>query len=138
MNSSLQAAVEVRINWQSSDASHTEYYYFDKLNFWRDIFPGTLAMTMPESKGEWREETFPAGELVPAWSEQNLHTVRRRDLRLHRRNGPPVELHRGRFYPRKLAAGTAGIFDGDMHPMRVVEMDGERVQIDLNLSLIHI
>ena len=135
MNSSLQAAVEVRINWQSSDASHTEYYYFDKLNFWRDIFPGTLAMTMPESKGEWREETFPAGELVPAWSEQNLHTVRRRDLRLHRRNGPPVELHRGRFYPRKLAAGTAGIFDGDMHPMRVVEMDGERVQIDLNHPL---
>lgn len=135
MNSSQQAAVEVRIQWQSPDARHAEHYYFDKLNFWRDIFPGNLSVTLPESDGEWLQQEFTAGELVPAWSEHNLHTVRHSALKLSRRNGPPVVLHCGRFYPRKFAAGTAGIFDGDMHPMRVLAMDADSVQLDLNHPL---
>jgi hypothetical protein len=135
MNSSQQAAVEVRIEWRSPDARHTEHYHFDKLNLWRDILPGSLSVTLPDSGGEWLQQEFAAGELVPAWSEQNIHTVRRRSLKLARRNGPPVELHPGRFYPRKFAAGTAGIFDGDMHPMRLLAMDNDSVQIDLNHPL---
>ena len=135
MNSSQQAAVEVRIEWQSTDARHADGYYFDKLNFWRDIFPGNLSMTLPESSGEWLRDDFPAGELVPAWTEAGLHRVRRKAMNLSQRNGPPLELHRGRFYPRKFAAGTAGIFDGDMHPMRVLEMDDDNILIDLNHPL---
>ena len=132
MNGSQQAAVEVRIKWQSADASHTEDYYFDKLNFWRDILPGNLSMTLPDSAGEWLKDDFAAGELVPSWSRENLHTVKRKSLRLERRHGPPVEMHSGRFYPRTFAAGTAGIFDGDMHPMRVLGMEGDSVLLDLN------
>jgi hypothetical protein len=135
MNSSQQAAVEVLITWQSPDARHAERYYFDKLNFWRDIFPGNLSTGLPDSDGEWLQQDFTAGELVPAWSEHNLHTIRRHALKLNRRNGPPVELHIGRFYPRKFAAGSAGIFDGDMHPMRVLAMDEDNVLIDLNHPL---
>jgi hypothetical protein len=135
MNSSQQAAVEVRIQWHSPDARHAERYYFDKLNFWRDIFPGNLSMSLPDSDGEWLQQEFTPGELLPAWSEHNLHSVRRGSLKLSRRNGPPIELHKGRFYPRKFAAGTAGIFDGDMHPMRVIDVDEDRVLIDLNHPL---
>ena len=135
MNSSQQAAVEVRIEWESTDARHAEEYYFDKLNFWRDIFPGSLSASLSDSTGEWQRDDFPAGELVPAWSEDKLHRVKRKSLRLERRNGPPVELHCGRFYPRKFAAGTAGIFDGDMHPMRVLDVNDDSVLLDLNHPL---
>jgi SAM-dependent methyltransferase len=135
MNSSQLASVDVRIDWRSSDADHTEHYLVQKLNFWRDILPGRLSVTLPDSGGAWVGEAFPAGELVPPWSECNLHRVKRRQLKLHRRSGPPVVLQRGRFYPRRFAAGTADIFDGDMRPMRVIDADTDTVQLDLNHPL---
>ena len=92
-------------------------------------------MTLPDSGGAWVEEAFAAGELVPPWSERNLHRVKRRHLKLHRRNGPPVILQRGRFYPRRFAAGTADVFDGDMRPMRVLDMDDDTVTLVLNHPL---
>ena len=103
------AAVEVRIDWQQDGIAHGNRQYFEKINFWRDIFPGTLSLRLPQSRGEWVSEAFAPGELVPPYAEGNLHRVRRSALRLQRRNGPPVTVFRGRHYPRYIAAGTAVI-----------------------------
>ena len=133
--SSQQAAIELLIEWEIDGRRHHNREYFEKISFWRDIFPGSLSLKLPDSGGNWVSETFPPGELVPRWSQEHLHTVNRKDLKLHRRHGPAIEIQRGRHYPRFIAAGTAGIFDGDMQPLRITELDEHSATIDLNHPL---
>jgi len=132
---SEQAAIELRINWEHRDVRHCNRQHFGKYNFWRDILPGALSVKLPDSDGEWVSEHYPAGELVPPYSERNIHRVRISDLHLQRRNGPPITLHAGRHYPRYIAAGTADIFAGNVQPMRILELDNATVVIDLNHPL---
>jgi len=132
---SEQAAIEVRVDWEHRGVRHRNRQYFGKFNFWRDILPGELSIKLPDSDGDWVSERFPAGELVPPWSERHIHRVRISALRLQRRNGPPITLHAGRHYPRYIAAGTADIFAGNVNPMRILEIDADTVTIDLNHPL---
>ena len=41
------ATLEFALHWPSPQARHTERVYFEKLNFWRDFFPGMLADADP-------------------------------------------------------------------------------------------
>lgn len=132
---SEQAAVELRLDWQANGIAHRNRQYFEKINFWRDIFPGGLSLSLPDSNGEWVSEDFPAGELVPPWREGNIHSVKRAALALTRRNGPPIELHAGRHYPCYIAAGLPDIYAGNMQPLRVLSIDGDTVTLDLNHPL---
>lgn len=132
---STLASVEVRIDWEDTVSRHHNRDHFEKLNFWRDILPGALSITLPDSDGDWLSESFSPGELVPPWSESNIHRINRQALKLERKNGPPIELHAGRHYPQYIAAGTAGIFAGNFKPLRIVEMDTESVTVDLNHPL---
>ena len=79
---SEQAAIEVRIDREINGVRHRVRQHLEKLNFWRDILPGTLTLKLPASTGDRISETFTAGELVPPWSAANIHTVKRTALRL--------------------------------------------------------
>lgn len=133
--SSEMVAVEICIDWYDNNVDHRNRRYAGKINLWRDIFPGTLAMQLPESDGEWIREEFPAGELVPPWRESNIHTVKTGALKLTRRNGPPVQLQAGRHFPRYIAAGLADIHAGNVQPMRITAIGDDAVTIDLNHAL---
>jgi SAM-dependent methyltransferase len=135
---SEQAAIELRVDWEHREVRHCNRQHFGKFNFWRDILPGALSTRLPDSNGGWVSEQFPAGELVPPYSERNIHRVKISNLRLQRKNGPPITLHTGRHYPRYIAAGTADIFAGNVQPMRILEMDPDTVTIDLNHPLARI
>lgn len=50
-------------------------------------------------------------------------------------NGPRIALHAGRHYARYLAAGTAGIYAGNVQPMRIVGQEVDSVRIELNHPL---
>lgn len=133
--SSQHAAVELRIEWENDGIRHHNREHFEKISFWRDLFPGSLSLQLPDSGGDWVSESFPPGELVLPWSEKNLHTVKRENLKLQRKHGPAIEIHRGRHYPRYIAAGTAGIFDGNMLPLRITALDEHSATLDLNHPL---
>jgi hypothetical protein len=132
------AAVEISIDWQAGNVTHRNRRYAGKINFWRDIFPGSLAARLPESTGEWISETFPAGELVPPWRESNIHTVKSGNLKLQRKNAPPLQLQAGRHYPRHIAAGLPDIFAGNVQPMRVTAIEDDTVTLDFNHALARI
>ena len=132
---SEQASVEVRIDWEDSASRHHNRDHFEKLNFWRDILPGALSVKLPGSSGEWLSESFAAGELVPPWSENNIHCIKQHALNLQRKHGPAIKLQPGRHYPQYIAAGTAEIFAGNSKPLRVSAIDNETVTVDLNHPL---
>jgi SAM-dependent methyltransferase len=132
---SEQAGIEVRIDWEDGFSRHRNRDHFEKINFWRDILPGSLSMTLPASQGEWVSEDFSPGEIVPPWSERNIHRIKRSDLQLRRKNGPAIHITAGRHYPRYIAAGTADIHAGNFQPLRVTTMDDDSVTVDLNHPL---
>ncbi len=43
MVTAKQASIEFALHWQCALAHHTDRLYFEKINFWRDFFPGLLA-----------------------------------------------------------------------------------------------
>ena len=132
---SEQASVEVRLDWEDGYSRHRNRDYFEKINFWRDIFPGSLSMTLPGSQGEWVREDFSPGEIVPPWSEHNIHHIKRSALHLRRKHGPAIDITAGRHYPRYIAAGTADIHEGNFQPLRISAMDDDSVTVDLNHPL---
>ena len=37
-----QASVEFDLQWRTALVRHVEHLYYDRVNFWRDFFPGML------------------------------------------------------------------------------------------------
>lgn len=136
MPNARQAAVEFALRWNSADAEHTDRLYFDKVNFWRDFFPGRLGESLTAvAAGGSAVASFAAGELVPEWSASAIHRVRPEQIRLKLRTGMEITPRAGRFYPRGMVQGLPDVFSGDRRPFRYLgEADG-RATVDLNHPL---
>lgn len=132
---SKMAGIEFCLQWESDEARHADRVYIPRFDFWRDIVPGRLGSGLASVPvGGIERESFGAGELVPPYDPAEVRTVRDRDF--HRRFGHlTVEPRIGRFYPRGMIAGVAGIFAGEFRPFRVIDGDGERLTVDLNHPL---
>lgn len=126
MPQAKQAAVEFALHWQSADAQHTDRLFFEKVNFWRDFFPGSLDEALAP---------LAADELVEPWNAGAVHTVRPAQIQLQLRTGEPLVPRAGRFYPRGMVAGLPHVFKGDRRPLRYLgETDG-MARVDLNHPL---
>jgi len=130
------AAVEFALCWESAEARHTDRCYFEKLNFWRDFFPGSLADTLGAAElGTSVRERFAAGELVPPWSAENVSRVRPQQIQLRLRTGEPITPRAGRFYPRGMIEGLADVYSGDRRPFRYLGEADDYAHINLNHPL---
>jgi SAM-dependent methyltransferase len=130
------AALEFALRWQSPVARHTERVYFEKLNFWRDFFPGRLADRLGAlAVGAVARESYPAGELVGAWSASAVHRVRPDRIKLKLRSGEELVPHAGRFYPRGMVEGLPDVFAGDRRPLRYLGESAGQALVDLNHPL---
>ena len=129
------AGVEFRLEWESEQARHADRVYVPRFDFWRDVLPGGLGPRLEAAAaGGTEREGFGAGELVPAYDPGAVRTIR--DSEFHRRFGHlTVEPRVGRFYPRSMIAGVAGIFAGEFRPFRVIEADASHLKVDLNHPL---
>jgi hypothetical protein len=67
------AAVEFQLHWKSDHGTHTDCYFAEKVNFWRDILPKPLLeKLMNRSVGDSVEQSFGAGEILPGPILQNV------------------------------------------------------------------
>lgn len=136
MPNARQLTVEFALHWSGADAGHTDRLYFDKVNLWRDFFPGRLGERLAAAAaGGSVSESFAAGELVPAWSEAAVHRVRPGQVRLRLRTGAEIAPRVGRFYPRGMVQGLPEVFSGDRRPLRYLGETGGYAIVDLNHPL---
>lgn len=132
---SRNASVELDLKWVSEEARHSDKLFVPRIDFWRDFFPGTLGeMLSGLVVGQDTSQTFTAGELVPAHDSKQVITIR--EGQFHRDFGHlSVEPRLGRYYPRGMIAGVAGIFASEYKPFRIVGRDGDQLEVDLNHPL---
>ncbi|MCK7496231.1 MAG: hypothetical protein MZW92_38845 [Comamonadaceae bacterium] len=106
-----QATVEFALRWHSADAEHSDRLYFEKVNFWRDFFPGaSRRVNSPSSRPvAWPAESFAARRAAAGVQPGGRCTACARSRsRSTLRSGMAITPRAGRFYPRGMFAGSAG------------------------------
>lgn len=130
------AMVEMSLRWQGPHASHCERRFFNKLNFWRDYFPGDLGERLNQAQqGDCLVYEAAAGELVEPYDAGQIHSIKRQQFKTRVSPGMVIEPRRGRFYPRSLISGITSYFQGDRRPVRCIAIDEQNMQVDLNHPL---
>lgn len=136
MPSSRLAAVEFALHWHGPLAQHNDRCYFEKLNFWRDFFPGALADSLAGAAvGGGASQAFAPGELVAPWRPTEVHRVRPAQIRLSLRDGQAIAPRVGRHYPRGMVEGLPDAFKGDRRPFRYLGEEHGLAGVDLNHPL---
>ena len=128
--------VEVSLIWEAQQASHCDRLFFDRLNSWRDYFPGTLGEQLNVAEiDQIVSYQAQAGELVEPYKEQQVHRIKRSQFQTRISPGLVITPQRGRFYPRNLVSGISSYFEGDRRPLRCVEIENDDLLVDLNHPL---
>jgi hypothetical protein len=136
MNKSKQASVECSLSWESADALHMEKYYFPKVNFWRDLFPGDLSAKLAAAgEGTTVQEHFEAGEIVPPYDEHGVHLLNPNQIRRKLHHGGTIRPHIGRFYPRGIVTGVTETLPQDRRPFRYLGRNDSKMAVDFNHPL---
>lgn len=74
MQQAKQATVEFALRWQDAVASHCERLYFERVNFWRSFFPGTLGEQLAVfPDGGVASQLLAPGELLPVCSPDDQY-----------------------------------------------------------------
>lgn len=135
MEKSNRAAIEFSLSWQSEQAQHRDRYFIEGLDFWRDIFPGSLDNSIRKlHAGENCSETFAAGVLVPAHETRKVFRFAAQAFETEQ-GGRTVVPHVGRFYPQGFAWSAMDSFKGDFTPFRLVGMEKDEMLADANHPL---
>lgn len=130
-----RAAVAFSLEWESPTATHKENFFAEKIDFWRDFFPGDFGKRLSVlSPGESISADFEKGELVPPYDEKNIISFSEKEFE-RRRNGTDIQPLPGRFYPKGLAWKGLNCFSGNIQPFRIIECQNGRITGDMNHPL---
>ena len=135
MGKTIRAAVEFSLQWESVVGVHHDRFYIERVDFWRDFFPGTIGDSIAGLSGnEYHRESFPPGVLVPAHRADNIKEVKRSLLLPEGDEKQQRELL-GRYYPRGSYWKALNSFPGDISPMRVIDLTETTITVDMNHPL---
>lgn len=132
----ISADIHFQMKWNSSEAIHTEEYEAYNVNFWRDCLPKELYDKLgSKSVGQTVQVDFTPGSIVPVNDLQKTFEIK--DAQFNRRFIPDKEIQprMGRFYPKGLLKGVAGVFPQNLQPFRCVGVENGQLKVDLNHPL---
>jgi SAM-dependent methyltransferase len=130
------ARMRFELQWESNVGRHTDCLVATQLNLWKGLFPPQLeTQIMEKPVGDRTAHTFAPGEMVPAWREDRLFSVRDHQFnRRYMRRGL-VQPRAGRFYPKGILEGIDGVSRRDRHPFRVSRVTRDHLLVDFNHPL---
>jgi SAM-dependent methyltransferase len=129
-------AMAFSLEWQSTQARHTDQLVARKLNLWRDILPFQLDPELRDKPvNHVAHYAFDAGELIVPYQTDLCFNLSQRAFHRRLSRYRVVEPRAGRFYPRAFIGGSRGIFPEETLPFRVVRVAGDMISCDLNNPL---
>jgi len=135
MDESRQGSFEFSIEWQSSAAKHKDRYYFEKMNFWRDLLSEAMVEGLKKLEpGDTFSEEYEQGKLVDSFDKNKVLKVPRARLNLTTLSEEGIFLRKGRFYPRGTFS-SFGYARQDVRPVRIMDDDEGYFTMDTNHPL---
>ena len=135
-NKDILADIHFQMKWGSADAIHTEEYEAYDVNFWRDCLPRELYNKLGgKPAGQKVHVDFGPGFIVPEYDFQKKFEIKY--AQFNRRFVPNKEIkpRMGRFYPKGLLKGVAGVFPQNLQPFRCVGIENGVLKVDFNHPL---
>lgn len=132
----ISADIHFQMRWKSAEASHTEEYAAFGVNLWRDCLPKEIYGQLgSKSVGKRVQADFGPGAIVPKFDNRKTFEVK--GVQFNRRFVPDKEIrpHMGRFYPKGLLKGVAGVFPQNLQPFRCVDIKNGYLKVDFNHPL---
>lgn len=124
------AGLVLELVWQSPEAAHRELLYAPA-DLWGDLLPPRLLEALAGLEpGESVELELTPAESVPERSPDLV-----RQVPLEQFAGGAVLPRVGRFYPRRLLSGVAGVAPGSSEPFRCLAAERHGLSADLNHPL---
>ena len=124
------------LKWKSNRVVHTDSYQASRVNMWRDLLPPALLDTlMNKDAGERVQVPLEDGEAVKAFTSQNLFDIHCTQFDRQSSKDMVSEPRLGRFYPKGLLKGIAGIFKANVQPFRCVGLNNGHMTVDFNHPL---
>jgi hypothetical protein len=124
----ISADIHFQMKWSSAEAVHTEEYEAYNVNFWRDCLPKELYNRLgSDSVGQTVQVDFLPGSIVPGYELQKTFEIK--EAQFNHRFIPDKEIQpqMGRFYPKGLLKGVAGVFPQNLQPFRCVGVENGRL-----------
>jgi len=130
------ANIEFSLNWKTQNVSHTDKFYGQNVNFWRDCFPPSLHKTLMQVTTDDRFELeIQNGEMIEPNQEQKIFSIKPSQFMGNFPGGHPLIPRKGRYYPKGFLNGLANIFPGNVEPFRFRAVEKDRFVVDFNHPL---
>lgn len=124
------------LKWKSNDVVHTEGFHANRVNMWRDILPsGLLDSLSGKSVGERFQMPLENDDIVPPFNDQKQLTIKNDQFNRQFKTEITTEPRLGRFYPKGMLKGIAGIFKANLQPFRCVGINNGHLTVDFNHPL---
>ena len=136
INTRKTAEMKFTLRWKSDCAKHTDCYFVNKANLWRDLFPRVIADEIG-NKGEGHIIQFSdcSNGIIPQENSGNIFDMKYSELDRKFFNKGSKRPHFGRFYPKGLVKNIPGVFKGNMEPFRCVGIQESGIKVDFNHPL---
>ena len=132
-NADSYAAIQFQLDWESPWGLHSDRFFSDKVNFWRDLFPpGFREPLLTAREGDRIDRTFRPGDAIPDHQANQTFELPAQKF------APPRPERRpriGRFYPRGLLRDVPNVFRANVAPFRCVGAGEDRLRVDFNPPL---
>jgi SAM-dependent methyltransferase len=130
------ASIEFNVSYKHNGIQHTDCYYGQRINLWRDILPPQLLEGIcGKQAGDQILLDVKPGTWVAARNERNIYEVHQRQVSALSPQADPITPRFGRFYPLGILKKVAGVFPNNMTPFRCISANGAGIKADVNHPL---
>jgi SAM-dependent methyltransferase len=128
-----------QLSWHSRDVRHTDTYTGHVVNFWRDLLPRRLSTDLwDRHAGDRLEWRIAPAELFSNGHARDVRRLKKTQFDPERIRAPHITPRMGRFYPKGLLADVSNVFIANREPFRCVQLDGDRLSVDMGHPLAEI
>lgn len=130
------AKIHFEMKWKSPQATHTERYEALGVNMWRDCLPEALDRELEgKTAGDTVTMDFDPGIITPGYDPGKTFVIKESQFDRNFTPNRIIEPRTGRYYPKGLLKGVAGVFPQNLQPFRLVGVHNGLLRVDFNHPL---
>lgn len=136
ISKNVLASIELNVSYEHNDIRHSDCYYGQRINLWRDILPPELLEEIYGKQiGDQVVLDAKPGTWVAARDERKIYEVHRRQVSALAPQADPIQPRFGRFYPLGILRNVSGVFPNNMTPFRCISANAAGIKADVNHPL---
>jgi len=132
----ILASIEFSISHEHDGIQHTDCYFGQRINLWRDLLPVPLFKEIQgKQAGDHVALDVQSGSWVPARDDRKIYKVQQRQITALSPQSDPIQPRFGRYYPLGILKNVAGVYPNNIKPFRCVSANGDGIEADANHPL---